>query len=119
VAQLPPPIVRSNHKGHHESALAMARAVVNRAEHPEVRALAARIMANQQREIALLKRLQAQPAVPAIPSGDMAGVDMSGPGSMDQPGSLMGLPLAGKTNLAHCPCLLNHPTPFSAQHNLR
>lgn len=57
---------------HHQGAVAMARLALTRATHPELRKLAAAIIAAQTREIAVMKPLAAGSTI----LDDMAGMDM-------------------------------------------
>jgi uncharacterized protein (DUF305 family) len=80
---------------HHASAVAMAQVAQTRAEHPELRSLAADIIASQRAEIAQMQSWREQwfpdaPAMPMMPMEQM--MTMMGEMMGETPGSMMGTP---------------------------
>lgn len=99
---------------HHQSALEMAKIAAPKAQYPEVRALATRIIGDQQREIAAMKQIRRTlyGSAESAPMSGLSGDSMSGmkgmpnmkdgevnSGTMSMPGVLMGLPIQGEMDM--------------------
>jgi uncharacterized protein (DUF305 family) len=78
---------------HHEDAIEMAKLAQSRSDNPDVKALAAQILAAQQPEIEQMRGWLASWGVPNMPAG--RGSDGTGPNGRGPDGTMPGGPPAG------------------------